>query len=591
MYRQLLITVLAAVLSVTKAGSQYSPPPNDPFQPLIVDIDNNVSPTFTLAPLTHIHNNDGSTNKTVYNGTETDNFVKFYTYPDGASSNKSVTMKHGTFQSVPVYLNGGYTNDTIVYAQIAVPGGAKAGDKFPGILFLHGGGYYAQNSSMYARVKSWAAAGYVVVACDLPGIADPAYADVGSGTWRSVPYGSIPRMTVTPDVKASWIYTAEATALKAFALLKTQPNTDTNKLGITGMSWGGFSTTLLCGLLGDRVKAGFSMFGCGFIDEQSAWHDNFDPANALFAFNNPAEAAQWLTYLDPGRRAGNIKANFYLAAPANDHFYRPPAAVKTAQAITNAASFNCQFSPNSQIDPNDPNPAHTLDYFIVKSSHNILTPGGNVVPPTFSLPAVSRGWCGMEAVYFDYLLKGIGAPLSTIKLAGNPQLDSQSNLIVNFTVTADPLVTLQLPKLYYSPHTTNDTWEHRNWIEPGVPVTPVGVNGNVCSYSVTLPANLATQPVDWYVLVSDTRGAWATTASTLVAKSAGANLGVSKLSNTQYRIGVNGVSNQTLVIQASPDLQNWLPLATNALSSSSWIYTNTVPGNFSNQFYRAMLSP
>jgi len=197
----------------------------------------------------------------------------------------------------------------------------------------------------------------------------------------------------------------------------------------------------------------------------------------------------------------------------------------------------------------------------------------------------------MEAVYFDYLLKGIGAPLSTIKLAGNPQLDSQSNLIVNFTVTADPLVTLQLPKLYYSPHTTNDTWEHRNWIEPGVPITPVGVNGNVRDYSVTLPANLATQPVDWYVLVSDTRGAWATTASTLVAKSAGANLGVSKLSNTQYRIGVNGVSNQTLVIQASPDLQNWLPLATNALPSSSWIYTNTVPGNFSNQFYRAMLSP
>ena len=521
MNRHFLITALTAVLSVTLAGADpYSPPPNDPFEPLIADIDNNVAPVFTLAPLAHIYNNDGSINRTIYNGTETDAYVNFNTYPDGTVVKKSVTAKHGTFKSAPVYKDGAYCDDTVVYAQIMLPAGAKTGDKFPGILFLHGGGYYAQNSSGYLRAKAWAAAGYVVVACDLPGIADPTHADVGSGTWRSVPYDSIPRFTVTPDIKASWTYTAEATALKAFALLKNQPNTDQTKMGITGMSWGGFSTTLLCGLLGDRVQAGFSMFGCGFIDEQSAWHDTFDSTNSLFSFNNSAEAAQWLTYLDPGRRAGNIKAHFYIASPASDHFYRPPAAVKTAQAITTAASLNYQFSPNSQIDPNDTNPGHNLDYFIVKSSHNILTPGGNVIPPTFSLPTVSRGWCGMEAVYFDYLLKGIGAPLSTIKLASVPQLDAQNNLTVNFAVTADPLVTLQPPKLYYSAHTTIDTWEHRNWVEPAAPITQIGVNGNLRNYSVTLPANLATQPVDWYVLVSDTRGAWATTVSTPVYNSA-----------------------------------------------------------------------
>jgi len=63
---------------------------------------------------------------------------------------------------------------------------------------------------------------------------------------------------------------------------------------------------------------------------------------------------------------------------------------------------------------------------------------------------------------------------------------------------------------------------------------------------------------------------------------------IAQTNGRQVVIGVGGVLGQTIVLQSSPNLQNWLPLATNALIPSSWNCTNNAPQNCSVQFYRAL---
>jgi hypothetical protein len=66
---------------------------------------------------------------------------------------------------------------------------------------------------------------------------------------------------------------------------------------------------------------------------------------------------------------------------------------------------------------------------------------------------------------------------------------------------------------------------------------------------------------------------------------------IAKLNGTQLVININGITGQTNVLQVSANLQTWAPVATNVLTSSSWNYTNNVPGNVSEQFYRALIAP
>ena len=294
-----------------------------------------------------------------------------------------------------------------IYAAIAAP---KAPGKYPGILVLHGGA----GSAEVEKAMAWAGRGFVAVAPDLPGIAEPKKLTFTKGRFSSLKYGE-GRWTANPDASESVIFDAVLSAMKSLYLLRAQPNVDTANIGVVGSSWGGYMTTMVCGLAGDQVKAGMALYGCGFFDLGSqsgtAPYDPKLPKNSLSRLL-PEERERWLQCLDAGRRAPGMKAAYFLAAASNDFFGWPRAAQATLDAIP--GEKNHVMAPNSNHKLPVPGGTAHASNAATNATDATFTPTAFQPLPT---PTGQKGhWIGMEIPYFDYYLKGEGQPFPKVLL-------------------------------------------------------------------------------------------------------------------------------------------------------------------------------
>jgi dienelactone hydrolase len=352
-------------------------------------------------------------------------------------------------------------DDAEAFAVIATP---VVPGKHPGMLVLHGGGGCAETEKAIA----WAQRGYVAVAPDLPGIGEPKKLVYSKGRWSAMKYGE-GRYVANPDVKASLLFDAVLSAMKSLALLRAQPSVDTTRIGVVGISWGGYMTTMVCGLAGDQVRAGFAVFGCGFYELTSQ--------QPTLLKMPTAEREQWLTWLDAGRRASGIKAAFFTAGAANDFFYWPRAVQATLDAIP--GEKNHLFAPNA--------------------NHKVPLPGGTVfpnekpepfVPTAFQPFPTPRGgkanWLAMEVPYFDFFLNGKGQPLPRVRVEKTAE-----SLKARFAVTSPRRITHA--EVWWA--TADSQVMKRVW--SSLPA----VSADGVHYEVTLPA----AATDWFAVVSDDR--------------------------------------------------------------------------------------
>ncbi len=309
---------------------------------------------------------------------------------------------------------------TEVYAIIARP---RSPGRYPGLLLLHGGaGSAPEDLAIY-----WAEHGFVVVAPDLPGIADPQKASNSAGAWKMAPYGAN-RFRMTPDATASSIFEGVVAGLQSLYLLRSQPDVDDARIGVTGVSWGGYATIMIAGLAGKDIKAAYSIYGSGHYDLGSAFQDSLKKLSKK-------QSTEWLVELDAKNYAPKIEADFFEAAATNDNFFWMPAVAATLDDVH--THKNLVLAPNSD--------------------HWMNVPGG-CEHSKGGVPH-SNGWMSMQLIYFNYLLKGEGEPFPEVLDLGVTSL-AEGTRRVRFRVKG--AVGEATAAVYYS---LPDAWEKRTWLQ------------------------------------------------------------------------------------------------------------------------------
>jgi len=359
------------------------------------------------------------------------------------------------------------------YAVIAIP---NTPGKHPGILVLHGSGGNAEEE----KAMAWAQRGYVAVAPDMPGL----YSPLTRGDLPMSKGYADGRYSMQPDTTKSVIFDGMLAAMKALDLLRSLPETDTANVGVVGVSWGGTMTTMVCGLAGDKVKAGFAIWGSGYFD-LGGWRGGKPSPTAkpgaLAANMTAEERARWLRDLDPGRRAPKMKAAFFLAGATNDFFGWPEAGQATLDAI----------------------PGEKNHFYAPNSNHKALIPGGTGFetarsdPKRPQLSGNRANWLAMEVPYFEYHLKGIGKPLPKVKLAKSDDAHR-----ARFSVDAPHPITKA--ELYWAAPFAAETLKDPALLAKAVvdrkwSAVPTTKNGD--TYEAAIP----TEAAHWFILVSDDR--------------------------------------------------------------------------------------
>lgn len=211
----------------------------------------------------------------------------------------------GPIQSI-VFPNEPYRGaPTEVFAYLGIP--PAAGNTLPGMICVHGGGGRAYKQ----WVEQWVGRGYAAIAMDLSGCDAEGQRLAKGGPAQS----NAVKFDTSAGWQDMWTYHAIAAILRANTILRSIPAVDPDRIGITGISWGGYLTCIAAGI-DPRLACAIPVYGCGYLQEGSAkeWM-------ALFAAMTPAQRQTWHTACDPSVYLGQAVLPMLFVSGTNDVAY------------------------------------------------------------------------------------------------------------------------------------------------------------------------------------------------------------------------------------------------------------------------------
>lgn len=205
---------------------------------------------------------------------------------------------------------------TRVFAYYAAPREAKR--NAPGMVLVHGG----SGKAFREWAELWANRGYAAIAMDLAGRGPDGQRlpDGGPDQDHASKFDA-----VSGGVRQAWTYHAVAAVIRAHSLLRSLPEVDPSRTGITGISWGGYLTCIVAGL-DSRFKAAVPVYGCGFLSEDKIWSD-------LMVKLSPADKTLWIDSYDPSRYLPGCRTPILFVNGTNDFAYRTDCFQRSYQLV------------------------------------------------------------------------------------------------------------------------------------------------------------------------------------------------------------------------------------------------------------------
>lgn len=212
-------------------------------------------------------------------------------------------------------LNG---KPTRVFAYLGRPTNSVAAPR-PAMVLVHGGG----GKAFKEWAEHWARRGYVALAMDLAGNGPAGrLPDGGPDQSDAVKF----RNFTETDARDMWSYHAVAAVVRGHSLLRSLPEVDRDRVGITGISWGGYLTCIVAGI-DPRFKVAVPVYGCGFLGANSYWTDK-----SLAAMTTEAREL-WLRLFDPSRHVGGVHCPILFVNGTTDFAYPMDSYLKTYRLV------------------------------------------------------------------------------------------------------------------------------------------------------------------------------------------------------------------------------------------------------------------
>ena len=190
------------------------------------------------------------------------------------------------------------------------PEGESNTGKVPGVVLVHGGG----GTAFANWVKLWNERGYAAIAMDLCGCVP-----VGSyGKWERHSEGGPPGWDecfnqIDGPTGDQWQTHAISAIALGNSLLSSYPEVDSDRIGVTGISWGGYLTCIVSGI-DTRFKCAVPVYGCGYLGDNSVWLPAFEKLGK-------EKAEKWLHQWDPSVYLPRSKMPILWVNGTNDFAY------------------------------------------------------------------------------------------------------------------------------------------------------------------------------------------------------------------------------------------------------------------------------